>query len=66
MNQPILKSDALYIGDNGRAFCGEHAGTAALYTGRDLSGQPVMKVTEQDQKHAERTAGFRVRCEECS
>ena len=41
----LLKPDALYFGDNGRCFCGDCAGMTAFYTGRDLSGQRVMRVT---------------------
>ena len=41
--RPALAADTLYLGDNGRAFCGTlaHAGMTAFYSGRDLSGQPV-------------------------
>jgi hypothetical protein len=41
----VLKPHALYLGDNGRCYCGEHSGTTALYTGRDISGQRVEEVT---------------------
>jgi len=46
---PVLKEDQLYIGDNGRIFCGRplHAGATALYTGRDLSGQKLTKITKK-------------------
>lgn len=37
--------DALYLGDNGCCLCGEHLGETAKQTGRDLSGQPVFKLT---------------------
>lgn len=43
---PVLKDDALYLGDNGRCFCGKHAGASARYTGRDLSGQKVLRITK--------------------
>lgn len=44
---PALRSVALYFGDNGRCFCGRlHcAGMNAHYTGRDLSGQRVERIT---------------------
>ena len=42
-----LIDDAIYIGDNGRAFCGRHAGMSARYTGRDISGQRIVLVTPQ-------------------
>lgn len=42
---PVLRDGALYLGDNGRCFCGAHAGCSARYTGYDISGQRVMRVT---------------------
>jgi hypothetical protein len=42
--EPVLDDGALYFGDNGRCFCAKHAGTSALYTGRDISGQRVERV----------------------
>ena len=45
MPKPKLRDDALYLGDNGRCFCGAHAGVTARFTGRDLSGQRVMHLT---------------------
>jgi len=43
--QPVLDAGSLYLGDNGRCFCGAHAGHSAKYSGRDLSGQQVLRVT---------------------
>jgi hypothetical protein len=59
----MLKDDAIYLGDNGRAFCGVHAGNSAAYTGRDLSGQAVMEITP----YVLRAAPWarRIACEEC-
>ena len=37
---------ALYMGDNGATYCGAHLGATATYSGRDLSGQPIVRVTE--------------------
>lgn len=48
--KPVLRPDALYMGDNGRMFCGRHAGCSALYTGRDISGQPVLRLSAADQE----------------
>ena len=64
--EPVLRHDALYLGDNGRCFCGRlhHAGMTARYTGRDLSGQPVHRVTEADQREARRM-GVTLACEGC-
>lgn len=39
------KPDALYLGDNGRCYCGEHLGACASASGHDLSGQAIMEVT---------------------
>jgi hypothetical protein len=40
---PVLSADVLYIGDNGRVFCGRIrcAGATAHFSGCDLSGQKV-------------------------
>jgi len=62
-----LDATALYFGDNGRAFCGHlnHSGATAYYTGRDISGQKVVKVSEED--HAEFTReGLILACESCA
>lgn len=62
--QPVLKPDALYLGDNGRCFCGKlHcAGMTAYFTGRDLSGQRVERITPA----ILRVEGLaRIRCETC-
>lgn len=42
------KHDAIYLGDNGRAYCGEHLGMTAQTTGRDLSGQPIYEIRPED------------------
>ncbi len=39
---------ALYHTDNGRVVCGKHCGQTARYTGRDLSGQKIARVTAAD------------------
>tara|TARA_R110002096_G_C14661938_1_gene728419 strand:- start:23322 stop:23546 length:225 start_codon:yes stop_codon:yes gene_type:complete len=63
--QSVLKPDAIYFGDNGRAFCGDHAGHTASMTGRDLDGRKVHAVTKKE--HAEWKADFGtdVQCESC-
>ena len=45
--ETALDPDAIYLGDNGRAFCGAPrcAGMTAQATGRDLSGQRVHRLT---------------------
>jgi hypothetical protein len=45
---PLLREGAVYWADNGRRICARCAGASALYTGRDLSGQPVERVTIDD------------------
>lgn len=46
--KPRLVEVALYLGDNGRCFCGKPqcAGATAYFTARDLSGQKVVRVPE--------------------
>jgi len=46
--KPILDPHQLYLGDNGACFCGGCAGASAKYTGRDISGQRVYALTEED------------------
>jgi hypothetical protein len=45
-----LDPTALYLGDNGRAFCGalKCAGMTAHFTGRTLSGDQVALVPARD------------------
>lgn len=40
-----ISAETIYLGDNGRAYCGDHLGCTAKHTGRDLSGQPIMAIT---------------------
>ena len=50
-NQPmrkVLKPGAVYLSDCGHAVCIKCAGASALYTGRDISGQKVERVTVED------------------
>jgi hypothetical protein len=46
--RPLLREGALYWADNGRRICVRCAGQSALYTGRDISGQKVERVTVED------------------
>lgn len=48
VDKTILLEGAVYIGDNGRMMCCRCAGTSASYTGRDLSGQRVDRVSVAD------------------
>jgi len=61
-----LDVNRLYLGDNGRCFCGEMrcAGMTAFYSGRDLSGQRVYRLKPEDANAPGLEApGFR--CETC-
>lgn len=46
--RPVLLDGAVYWSDGGRRICVRCAGASALYTGRDLSGQRVERVTAAD------------------
>lgn len=63
--QGRLKADTLYVGDNGRCFCGDLkcAGMTAFYTGRDLSGLRLLALTP-DMLMSDPTA-LAFRCESC-
>jgi hypothetical protein len=65
--RPVLDPAALYMGDNGRLFCGavRCAGASAAFTGRCLSGQPAHIMTAQDVTHLAEDLGAPVRCEMC-
>ena len=45
---PLLEDDALYIGDNGRVYHGQCSGMSARFTGQDISGQKVERITEHE------------------
>jgi hypothetical protein len=61
------KSDAIYLTDNGAAYCGDHLGMTAKMTGRDISGQKVYALTAADaafwKQHNQ--AGNPPMCETC-
>jgi hypothetical protein len=58
-----ITAEAIYLGDNGRCYCGEHLGASAKHTGRDLSGQPIYRVTPEDAQEAARM-GANLTCEQ--
>ena len=64
--KPVLKAGALYLGDNGRCFCPDHAGASARYTGRDISGQRVHRITEADRAAWRIEVGSEPQCEDCA
>lgn len=43
-----VKPGALYFGDNGRTMCTDCAGASATFSGLDLSGHPISRVTTDD------------------
>ena len=47
-SKPKLDPARLYIGDNGRIFCGalQCAGMSAHFTGRTIAGQRVRPITD--------------------
>lgn len=52
---------ALYLCDNGACYCGAHLGMTAKATGRDISGQRVLRLTDADRaEHPE------IVCEGCA
>lgn len=59
--------DAIYLCDNGMSLCGEHLGMTAAWTGRDVSGQKILRVSAADaawmQQHNQ--AGQLPKCEAC-
>lgn len=63
---PALKADALYFGDNGRCFCGKLrcAGMSSHFSGRDLSGHRVEKITPNILREC-RSIDFEPACEGC-
>jgi hypothetical protein len=64
--KPALKAGILYLGDNGRCFCVKHAGMTALYTGRDISGQRVLALTDLALAAMAKEIGRDMKCEDCA
>lgn len=58
-----IRDDVIYLGDNGRAYCGAHLGMTAKATGRDLSGQEIFPITQtvMDQEPSSK----HIACEHC-
>lgn len=55
----------LYEGDNGRLLCHECSGMTARATGRDRSGQRVIRVTDADATDWMQSFGEPMVCERC-
>ena len=62
-----LNPDRLYLGDNGRLFCGTlaHAGMTAFFSGRDVSGQRVHAVPVSGIGEHMAVTWRRLQCEGC-
>lgn len=58
-----LRDDALYFADNGAIICARCAGISALYTGHDISGQKVARLTVEDAQEWQRQIKRPVSCE---
>jgi hypothetical protein len=63
--KPKLLDDALYSTDSGRIVCGKDAGCSARYTGRDISGQRVARITTRDDAYWLAELGEHICCEQC-
>jgi len=64
----MLDPAGLYLGDNGRCFCGQAycAGATAYYSGHDLSGQKVEgPLSPEDIAFMEQAIGHPLTCETC-
>ncbi len=59
-----VRPDTIYLTDNGRALCGAHLGSSARYTGRDISGQPILPLTPADVRESV-ADGWHPSCETC-
>ena len=57
---------ALYETDNGEIACRKHLGAAARYTGVDISGQPIVCLTDSDLAQLTALIGSPVQCETCA
>lgn len=60
-----VTDSALYLTDNGRVLCGRHCGTAAAYTGMDISGEPIEMISLCHEREWRKLTGTEIRCEEC-
>lgn len=64
MRHPAIHSETIYLGDNGRAYCGDHLGATASATMRDLSGQQIEAVSPDDVAYCEAQGWPVPTCEE--
>jgi len=60
------REPGLYFTDNGAVYCLDHLGTAARFTGRDISGQAIQRLTDSDERFLRTFAALRKNlCEAC-
>jgi hypothetical protein len=64
MSKFTVDPSALYFTDNGAVLCADHLGMSARYSGRDISGQRIVKVTPFDVRQMD-AMGVPCRCESC-
>ena len=57
-----IRDEALYLCDNGAAYCGTHLGAAARASGWDISGQIIEEVSPEMAATVE-GEGLVLRCE---
>jgi hypothetical protein len=55
----------IYLTDNGRALCGDHLGSSARHTGRDISGQPILPLSPENVRYSIDAEGWHPACEHC-
>ena len=63
--RPKLLPNTLYLGDNGRCTCADHAGATAQATGRDLSGLSLVRLSDADIRYARESMRVNLKCETC-
>lgn len=63
--KPVLRDTDLYLVDNGACYCGLHAGNSARYTGRDISGQAVVRLTVAAVRQSIQDYNWEPSCEQC-
>lgn len=62
----VLEPDAYYETDNGAIYHGRCCGASARFTGRDISGRPVVRVSDHEAACFVRDLGLDDACEACN
>lgn len=63
--QFVVERSALYVCDDGAILCGAHLGWTAETTGRDISGQRVVKMGDSFVREFTEIVKSAPRCERC-